>query len=76
MVNISAEHIIRVFGTVSGNSITSIGFRSTKGFIYGPYGPGSGEPFTVDGLVLGFFGALNNRVLSGIGVWYTPMTSL
>jgi hypothetical protein len=37
--------------------------------------PGDGGPFSVDGLVLGFVGALENGVLSGIGVWYLPVST-
>jgi hypothetical protein len=72
MTNTSAEQVIGMFGTVSGSTVTSIGFKTTRTII-APYGPGDGEPFSVDGLVLGFFGALEDGVLSGIGVWYTPM---
>jgi hypothetical protein len=73
MTNTSAEQVIRVFGTFNGSTITHIGFKSTRGLTYGQSGPGYGEAFSVDGLVLGFFGALENGVISGIGVWYTPL---
>jgi hypothetical protein len=66
------ERLVNVFGTSSGNSITSIGFRTTKGSILGPWGSGIGGSFSVDGLVLGFFGALQSGAISGLGVWYTP----
>ncbi len=71
--NSTAERVISVFGSAAGNSITSIGFRTTKGTQYGPLGPGGGVPFQVDGLVLGFFGALDNGAISGIGVWFMPI---
>jgi hypothetical protein len=73
MANTSAEQVIRVFGTVTGSTITSIGFRTTRGTTHAPFGPGYGESFLVDGLLLGFFGALENGAISGIGVWSTPM---
>jgi hypothetical protein len=71
--NTSAEQFNRVFGTVTGSTITSIGFRTTRGVTYGPFGLGYGEPFSVEGLVLGFFGALDNGAISGFGVWYMAM---
>jgi hypothetical protein len=74
MANTSAEQVIRVFGTVSGSNITSIGFRSTRGITHGPSGAGYGDPFSVDGLLLGFFGALENGMVSGVGVWFTPIS--
>jgi hypothetical protein len=72
MTNTSAEQVIRVFGTVRGSTITSIGFSTTRTVI-GPIGASDGQPFSIHGLVLGFLGALENGVLSGIGVWYTPL---
>jgi hypothetical protein len=73
MANTSAEQVIRVFGTVTGSTITSIGFITSRGTTNAPFGPGPGEPFSVDGLLLGFYGALENGAISGIGVWSTPM---
>jgi hypothetical protein len=69
----SDERVIRMFGTVSGGRITSIGFNTTRGRTFrGPYGSGGGEPFLFDGQVVGFFGAPASGALSGLGVWYTP----
>jgi hypothetical protein len=71
-LNATAEQVTSVFGTASGSSITSIGFNTSRGRTFGgPWGAGGGEPFQVDGQVLGFFGALNNGAISGVGVWYT-----
>jgi hypothetical protein len=70
----SEERIIRMFGTASDSSITSIGFNTTSGRTFmSPWGVGGGQPFSVDGLLLGFSGALDNGVLSGIAAWYTPV---
>ncbi len=49
-----------------------LGFKSSRGTTYGPFGAGGGTRFSVDGQVLGFFGALKDGALSGIVVWYTP----
>jgi hypothetical protein len=73
ITNSTAERVISVFGNASGNTITSIGFRTTTGRTYGPQGLGGGDSFQVDGLVLGFFGALDSGAISGLGVWYTPV---
>jgi hypothetical protein len=74
MTNTSAEQVIRVFGTVDGSTITSIGFKTSRGMTYALSGLGNGEPFSVYGLVLGFFGGpLENGAMSGVGVWYTPL---
>jgi hypothetical protein len=73
IANTSADQFNRVFGTVTGSTITSIGFRTTRGVTHNPIGPGPGEPFLVEGLVLGFFGALENGAISGFGVWYMAM---
>ncbi len=77
IVNSSAEQVIGVFGTATGSRVTSVGFKTSKGITIAPMGPGDGWSFSVDGLVLGFFGALENgsEVLSGIGVWYLPLTT-
>jgi hypothetical protein len=73
MSNTSAEQVISVVGTFSGSTINSIGFKTFRGNKQVTYGPGYGEQFSVDGLLLGFFGALENGAISGIGVWYTTM---
>jgi hypothetical protein len=70
--NSTAERVIRVFGTQTGSTITSIGFSTTRGRTFGPWGTGGGDPFSVDGQLLGFFGGLQDGAVSGIGVWYTP----
>ncbi len=67
----SDSQIINVFGTTSG-AITSIGFKTIQGTVIGPIGAGGGDAFSMDGLLLGFFGALQNNATSGIGVWYMP----
>jgi hypothetical protein len=71
-ISILVEQITKVVGSASGNSITSIGFRTSRGTTYGPWGVGGGEPFEIDGLLVGLFGALEDGEISGIGVWYTP----
>jgi hypothetical protein len=72
-LNATDEKLVSVFGTANAISITSIGFTTSKGRAFGPFGTGDGAPFRVDGQVLGFFGALNNNGdISGIGVWYAP----
>jgi hypothetical protein len=77
IANTSAQQVINVFGTATGSRVTSIGFKTSRGTIVAPMGPGEGWSFSVDGLVVGFFGALEkgSGVLSGIGVWYLPLTT-
>jgi hypothetical protein len=75
ITNTSAEQLVNVFGTATGNRVTSIGFKSSRGTVYGPMNPGDGRAFAIDGLVLGFFGALENGAISGIGVWYMPLSA-
>ncbi len=72
LTNSTAERVIRVLGTQIGSSITSIGFSTSRGRTFGPWGTGGGDPFSVDGQLLGFFGGLQDGNISGIGVWYTP----
>ncbi len=67
---INDNRIIRVSGTANGG-ITSIGFTTSKGTFLGPFGAGGGKTFSVDGLFIGLYGALENGAISGIGVWYT-----
>jgi hypothetical protein len=70
----SEERIIRMFGTATSSSITSIGFNTTRGrTFFSPWGVGGGQPFVVDGLLLGVSGGLDNGTLSGIAAWYTPL---
>jgi hypothetical protein len=71
-LNATDERVISVFGTAFLSTIRSFGVSTSKGRTLGPFGAGRGPPFKVDGLVLGFFGALRNGDLSGIEVWYTP----
>jgi hypothetical protein len=73
MSNTSAEQVISVFGTFSGSTITSIGFKTTRGNTHPTYVPSYGEPFSVEGLLLGLFGSLENGMISGLGIWYMPM---
>jgi hypothetical protein len=70
----AAGQIIGITGTVNAGAITSITLRTSTGIIRGPIGGGGGQPFSVDGLVLGFFGAFDKGAIAitGIGVWYTP----
>jgi hypothetical protein len=71
--DLNDARLTRMVGTSSGSSVTSIGFRSNKNTIFGPWGGGGGgQNFSVDGEVLGFFGALRSGSISGMGVWYTP----
>jgi hypothetical protein len=66
------EWLTGMFGTIRGSSITSIAFKTSKARMYGPIGSGGGQPFSFEGLLLGFYGALDSGSLSGIGAWYTP----
>ncbi len=68
----SQAQIISMFGNATSNSITSIGFTLSTGRKFGPWGVGGNGSFLVDGLLLGFFGALENGAISGIGAWYMP----
>jgi hypothetical protein len=72
ITNSTSERVIRVFGTQIGSSISSIGFSTSTGRTLGPWGSGGGDPFSVDGQLLGFYGGLQDGAVSGIGVWYTP----
>jgi hypothetical protein len=62
------EQIISIFGTAA-ILIRSIGFVTTSGAIYGPWGgPGGGE-FSINGPVYGFYGDLCGDILGQLGIW-------
>jgi hypothetical protein len=68
------EQLVRIFGH-SGALIDAMGFKSSKGIQYGPWGGGGGGPYFYDGVITGFFGATNTGwgdVLGQIGIWFTP----
>jgi hypothetical protein len=64
------EQISSIFGTVD-LLIRSIGFATTSGAIYGPWGKTDGSVFSINGPVYGFYGGLWDDVLGKLGIWTT-----
>jgi hypothetical protein len=64
------EQIISVHGR-SGVGLDSLGFTTSKGNIYGPWGGTGGGPYRINGPVCGFHGGRGNggSLLNAIGVW-------
>ncbi|XP_047086151.1 uncharacterized protein LOC124697635 [Lolium rigidum] len=74
------EHLTAVEGTfgccrsVPEVVITSLTFRTDKGRTYGPYGDGTGTPFSIpaaNGCIVGFWGR-SGWLLDAIGVYIMP----
>ncbi|KAK1699162.1 hypothetical protein QYE76_015859 [Lolium multiflorum] len=74
------EHLTAVEGTfgrcrsVPEVVITSLTFRTDKGRTYGPYGEGTGTPFSIpaaNGCIVGFWGR-SGWLLDAIGVYIMP----
>ncbi|KQJ89494.1 hypothetical protein BRADI_4g26056v3, partial [Brachypodium distachyon] len=74
------EHITAVEGTFGRTRsdprviVTSLTFRTDKGYTYGPYGDVFGVPFSVpvaNGCVVGFWGR-SGQLLDAIGVYIAP----
>jgi hypothetical protein len=66
----AGEQISSVFGT-SEILIYSIGFTTSWGTVYGPWGGPTGYGFSIDGPVYGFYGGMANEILGSIGTWTT-----
>jgi hypothetical protein len=70
------EQITNVFGSAWW-FIVSIGFTTSSGTVYGPWGDWNGgwSKFSLDGPVYGFYGGWWGSDLSGIGIWTTNRTT-
>eukprot|EP00884_Botryococcus_braunii_P004202 jgi/Botrbrau1/13783/Bobra.0056s0034.1 len=72
------EQLVRIFGH-AGEAIDAMGFLSSTGTQYGPWGGGGGSPWFFDGIISGFYGwnVSGNGVwgtLGGVGVWAIPIS--
>ncbi len=70
----AGEEITSIFGD-AGSLINSIGFKTSWGAVYGPWGGGGGVPYLVDGPVYGFYGGVVGDVVSAFGIWTTDSPS-
>ncbi len=64
----TGEQITSIFGR-AGRSINSIGFTTSTGTVYGPWGGREGDAFSIPGPVYGLHGGLQNDVLGSLGTW-------
>ncbi len=64
----AGEQIISIFGT-SEVLIYSIGFTTSWGAVYGPWGGSTGYGFSIDGPVYGLYGGMANEIFGSIGIW-------
>jgi hypothetical protein len=62
------EVIVGMFGTVSGY-LNSIGFKTSSGNTFGPFGGTDGSQFQVFGVPIGFFGGTRNNIMGAIGFY-------
>ena len=73
------EHLVRVFGHANGSGILRIGFGTSTGRVFGPYGQGTlaAGAFAFDytvpsgSRVVGFYGR-SGDMLNALGVHFTP----
>jgi Jacalin-like lectin domain len=70
----SGEVLTSVFGTADG-IVSSLGFQSNLGNVYGPWGAPYGQTFeyAAGNNVNGFFGVNKNGSLAGLGVYMTSV---
>jgi hypothetical protein len=69
------EQLVGILGT-SDSLVYSIGFNTSEGRVYGPWGSPLGKPFTYPGAVFGFFGAERWGCIAAIGVWVADLATL
>jgi hypothetical protein len=73
---LSSDEQITVVNVRTGDFIDSIGFVTSKGNTYGPYGGGGGGPTRLEGRVHAFYGGIFRLfgcpILSSIGIWTDP----
>jgi hypothetical protein len=67
------EQIVGMFGS-AGGLIYSIGFRTSLGRVYGPWGSTRGDPFSYPGVVYGFYGGEKWGSIAAIGAWVAILT--
>jgi hypothetical protein len=65
------EQLVGIFGA-SGSLLYSIGFNTSLGRVYGPWGTSRGESFAYPGIVYGFYGGEKWGCIGGIGAWVAP----
>jgi hypothetical protein len=70
IVLVAGEQISSIFGN-SDWGINSIGFSTSIGTVYGPWGGPRGSSYSVSGPVYGFYGGLWGDVLGSFGIWTT-----
>ncbi len=69
------EDITSIFGN-SGWFIRSLGFTTSWGTVYGPWGDPSETAFSIPGPVFGFYGAHWGNIFSSFGIWTTDPPSV
>jgi hypothetical protein len=73
---LSADEQIIVVSGGAGYNIDRIGFTTSKGNTYGPWGGTGGSAFRLEGPVYGFYGGINHwgqyYALGGVGTWTDP----
>jgi hypothetical protein len=63
-----SEELLGIFG--AGESLVhSIGFNTSRGRVYGPWGSIRGSPFAYAGVVYGIYGGEKWGCVGAIGVW-------
>jgi hypothetical protein len=70
MVLIAGEQITSIFGNAD-QDINSIGFTTSSGTEYGPWGGPEGFDYSIYGPIYGLHGALRGNVLGALGTWTT-----
>ncbi len=64
------EEITSIFGH-TGYGIHSMGFTTSLGAIYGPWGQLENDEYLIAGPVYGFFGGMWGDILTSFGIWTT-----
>jgi hypothetical protein len=62
------EQLSGIFGT-SGSLVYSIGFNTSLGHVYGPWGSTQGQVFAYSGAIYGFFGGDKWGSIGALGAW-------
>jgi hypothetical protein len=74
------EQLLGMFGKAGPSGVSQLGFNSSYGTSYGPWGGGiSGSPFASTGRVVAFFGAMKagpQDCLGALGVWMSNLPAI
>jgi hypothetical protein len=65
------EQIVTIYGT-SASLVNAIGFNTSLGRVYGPWGTLKGATFAYPGAVYAFFGGEKCGCIGAIGAWVDP----